>query len=109
MSVKPLGESCRGPGRVFLFTSAAGGMCMSRSVAVRLVLVFVGILGLASIGQAQTGLTGAVDGTISDEAGKPIGGVKVTLTGSKLMGAAIAESEPNGEYHFSALNPGPDF
>ena len=72
-----------------------------------MVLLFLGG-GFSSpaVAQTVTGTTGAVAGLVTDSSTAAAPGVLVTLSGPALMVAAIAVSDPGGDYHFSAVPPG---
>src|SRR6266704_2469652 len=59
---------------------------------------------LAAIPAAAQTLTGSVAGVVKDQQSAVLPGVTVTLTGN--TGARTAISDANGEYRFTALEPG---
>src|ERR1017187_6417088 len=65
-----------------------------------LLLLIVGRLG------AQSGTTGALDGTVKDKDGSPIPEVTVSLVNRATNQTFTAKTAANGTYHFSLLAPG---
>ncbi|MBI3131698.1 MAG: TonB-dependent receptor [Acidobacteria bacterium] len=64
-------------------------------------IIAAGALPLA----AQT--TGNVQGRVVDSKGAPVGGARVTVTGSNLQGARITTSDAEGAFRIGLLPPGP--
>jgi len=55
---------------------------------------------------AQSGTTGALDGTVKDQEGSPIPDVAVSLVNRATNQTFTAKTAANGTYHFSLLAPG---
>src|SRR5262245_16043976 len=70
----------------------------------KVALPFVLVLLLAASAAAQT--TGSITGTITDDAGGLVPGVRVTATSPALMGAQVAVTNADGIYRFPSLPPG---
>ncbi len=59
----------------------------------------------ASAAQAQS--TGSITGNVTDASGAMLPGVRVTLSGERLIGGAQAQTtDPEGNYRFDRLPPG---
>jgi len=69
-------------------------------------LSFVGLLLVAPTAMAQTATTGAVQGVVRDQAGKPLGGVTVIVTSPSLQGEQGAVTDESGSYKITNLPPG---
>ncbi len=67
-------------------------------------LVFV--LLISPLAFTQSRETGAITGTVRDEAGGPLPGVTVTISGPSLMGNRTYVTDARGIYRFPALPPG---
>src|SRR5690349_10250279 len=62
---------------------------------------------LPSVVRAQGGDSGSIVGFVSDQAGNPLRGVKVTAASStQIGGSKVAYSDEEGAFHFRALIPG---
>jgi hypothetical protein len=73
----------------------------------KLSLFFVAALFLASVCFAQSGTTGALNGTVSDPDGANLPGITVTLTSPALVVSQMTTvSNAEGKYRFPALPPG---
>jgi len=70
----------------------------------RCVSALVLMLLLASPAMGQT--TGSINGTITDNSGAVLPGVRVTATSPALMGAQVAVSNEQGQYRFPSIPPG---
>ena len=66
--------------------------------------VMVLALLLSSPAFAQT--TGSINGTITDNSGAILPGVRVTATSPALMGAQVAVTNEQGQYRFPSVPPG---
>lgn len=66
------------------------------------------LLTAASDGMAQTAgdSSGAIVGTVADQTGGVVAGVRVCVSGPALMAARCLESDAGGAYRFLALPPG---
>ena len=69
----------------------------------RSIFLFLGIAGIASFAAAQSS-TGTVKGVLSDESGAGI--PAATLTISNTAGKRTAQSQADGTYIFSGVQPG---
>jgi Carboxypeptidase regulatory-like domain len=69
------------------------------------VLLIAGLLGLSETAYAQKGLT-SLRGTITDPSGGTVSGVSLTLTDLASRAKRQLTTKDNGEYEYSALNPG---
>src|SRR5277367_3541191 len=67
--------------------------------AIALLLTFSGSA------RAQSG-SGSIIGTVTDKSGAVMANVKVTVSGSALMGERSAVTGANGEYRITTLDPG---
>jgi hypothetical protein len=72
--------------------------------AVRIFFLFLSVVAVAMPVAAQT--TGAVLGSVSDEAGGVLPGVTVEARGPSLQGSRLAVSGNSGDYRLSLLPPG---
>ncbi|HTW22185.1 MAG TPA: carboxypeptidase-like regulatory domain-containing protein, partial [Candidatus Baltobacteraceae bacterium] len=73
--------------------------------ALSLLACFAFLLACAAPSLAQTGSTGALDGTVTDPSGGVIVGATVALT-SATGEVRTATTDANGSYKFSLLQPG---
>jgi hypothetical protein len=76
-----------------------------KQLILSLVLLIAGLLGLSETGYAQKGLT-SLRGTITDPSGGTVSGVSLTLTDLASQAKRQLTTKDNGEYEYSALNPG---
>ena len=67
---------------------------------------FLVLLFLAPLAFSQSKETGAITGTVLDEAGTPLPGVTVTISSPSLMGTRTYVSDARGVFRFPALPPG---
>ncbi len=65
-----------------------------------------GIVLLASSVFGQGGTTGSINGKVTDSSGAPIPGVKVTVTGTALIGEESQMTTEQGLYRFPTLPAG---
>jgi len=72
----------------------------------KFLIAFISILLFSPLAFAQSRETGAITGIITDEAGAPLPGVTVTLSGPSLMGTRTYVTDARGVYRFPALPPG---
>lgn len=72
----------------------------------RIFIPLLVILLLTPLVFSQSKETGAITGTVVDEAGSPLPGVTVTISGSTLMGARTYVTDARGVFRFPALPPG---
>ncbi|HOM94984.1 MAG TPA: carboxypeptidase-like regulatory domain-containing protein, partial [Candidatus Saccharicenans sp.] len=72
----------------------------------KFLIVFMSVLLFSPLVFAQSRETGAITGTVIDEAGAPLPGVTVTLSGPSLMGIRTYVTDARGVYRFPALPPG---
>jgi outer membrane receptor protein involved in Fe transport len=70
------------------------------------ILVAVGLAFLATTAHAQTSTTGAIRGTVEDQAGQPVVGATVIVTSPALQGQQADLTEGDGTYYVSNLAPG---
>src|SRR5271170_4712316 len=68
-------------------------------------LVFLCVLPIAAL--AQTGMGGAIDGTVIDPNGALVPGAKVTATNVQTGVATTVSTSGGGVYAFPILAPGP--
>ncbi len=68
-------------------------------------LLVLAILFVPRAGAAQ-GVTGNLDGTVTDDTGGTLPGVTVTLGGASMMGTKIDVTSESGAYRFPAIPPG---
>jgi len=78
---------------------------MSASVLKRGVSV-MGVLCLFVALSARAQNVGSLIGTVTDQSGAAVAGAKVTITDESSGLTRTTESDKNGEYNFSQLNPG---
>lgn len=78
------------------------GVCMY----LRLSLLAGIILCCAPASHAQTSITGALAGTITDSTGAVVPGAKVTILNQSTKGERSTTSGPSGRYNFAFLSPG---
>ena len=71
-----------------------------------LVAVFAALLLLPSISMAQSVVTGAITGTVTDPSGAVIVGAAATLTSTATGAALTAETTATGAYSFGLVKPG---
>lgn len=71
--------------------------------------VFLLILSGAWIVSAQTALTGALQGTVSDPSGAPLAQARVELTNPQLHIRFSQVTGPDGAFRFLRLTPGADY
>jgi Carboxypeptidase regulatory-like domain/TonB-dependent Receptor Plug Domain len=71
-----------------------------------LVAMFAALLLLPSVIMAQSEVTGAINGTITDPSGAVIAGATVTLTSPATGESLTAESNASGGYSFGLVKPG---
>jgi len=64
------------------------------------------VLLISPLAFTQSRETGAITGTVTDEAGAPLPGVTVTISGPNLMGTRTYVTDARGIYRFPALPPG---
>jgi Carboxypeptidase regulatory-like domain/TonB-dependent Receptor Plug Domain len=70
------------------------------------VAVFAALLFLPSISLAQSVVTGAINGTVTDPSGAVIVGATATLTSTATGAALTAETTATGAYSFGLVKPG---
>src|SRR5262245_52479013 len=79
--------------------------------AFRFARAFVVLVWLTSVAQtahAQLPQNSALVGRITDEAGLPVAGVQVAVSGARLLTTAITtETTSSGEFRVDGLPPGP--
>ena len=68
-------------------------------------LLAVGLV-LASTAFGQGITTSAINGFVTDKAGKPVGGATITVKHEPTGTVASTTSRPNGQYNISGLRPG---
>ncbi len=61
---------------------------------------------VAAAASAQTNVTGAIAGRVTDPSGLALGGVTVTASSSALQGARTSVASANGDYTIPFLPPG---
>jgi hypothetical protein len=71
-----------------------------------LVAVFAALLLLPSISMAQSVVTGAITGTVTDPSGAVVVGATATLTSTATGAALTAETTATGAYSFGLVKPG---
>jgi hypothetical protein len=71
-----------------------------------LVAMFAALLLLPSVIMAQSVVTGAINGTVTDPSGAVIAGASVTLTSPATGESLTAESNASGGYSFGLVKPG---
>ena len=71
-----------------------------------LVAMFAALLLLPSVIMAQSIVTGAINGTVTDPSGAVIAGATVTLTSPATGESLTAESNASGGYSFGLVKPG---
>src|ERR1700722_6520289 len=80
---------------------------MSSGQALRLItFLVVGTLHVAATASAQSIVTGAVTGTITDQTGSRVAGATATLQNAATADSETAISTASGIYDFSLLKPG---
>jgi hypothetical protein len=72
----------------------------------KFLIALISILLFSPLAFAQSRETGAIIGTVTDEAGAPLPGATVTLSGTNLMGTRTYVTDARGVYRFPALPPG---
>ncbi|MDD8020735.1 MAG: TonB-dependent receptor [Acidobacteriota bacterium] len=72
----------------------------------KFLVVVILVLILSPLALAQSRETGAITGTITDQAGAPLPGVTVTISASSLMAPRTYVTQARGTYRFPALPPG---
>jgi hypothetical protein len=81
-------------------------MAMIRIVICSSLTLAVLLVGGPAAGQMVSATTGAINGNIVDEVGKPLADVTVTIFSPSLMGLRTARTNTDGRYRFPALPPG---
>ncbi|MGB8542771.1 MAG: carboxypeptidase-like regulatory domain-containing protein [Candidatus Acidiferrales bacterium] len=71
-----------------------------------LVAMFAALLLLPSVIMAQSIVTGAINGTVTDPSGAVIAGAAITLTSTATGESLTAESNASGGYSFGLVKPG---
>lgn len=71
----------------------------------RLVYVLVALV-LIPVPDAAAGPTGDLATLVTDEVGRPLPGVALTITGTGMLGGRSARTGPDGRFVFRALLPG---
>jgi Carboxypeptidase regulatory-like domain/TonB-dependent Receptor Plug Domain len=71
-----------------------------------LVAMFAALLLLPSVIMAQSVVTGAINGTVTDPSGAVIAGAAITLTSPATGASLTAESNASGGYSFGLVKPG---
>ncbi|HMJ54108.1 MAG TPA: carboxypeptidase-like regulatory domain-containing protein [Polyangiaceae bacterium] len=75
-------------------------------IAIAMVTVLIG----PSLALAQSGAAGSIGGTVTDQSGNPLRGVKITATSDVLMGPGkVATSNEEGSFHIQGLPPGTSY
>ena len=69
-------------------------------------LLIVACLGLAALATSQELQTGAIRGRVTDDAGQPLPGVSITISGPALIGKVTAVTNAEGMFRAPALTPG---
>jgi outer membrane receptor protein involved in Fe transport len=78
----------------------------SASAGLRITL-FVGLAAaVASPLAAQVASTGRIVGAVTDDSGGVLPGVRVELTGERIMGTQTFTTDEDGQYRFGSLPPG---
>jgi hypothetical protein len=70
----------------------------------RSIFLFLGIAWIAAVAAAQTSSTGTVHGVLTDDSGAVIPAAMVSMTNT--AGKHDAQSQPDGTYTFSGIQPG---
>lgn len=77
----------------------------ARILGLALILVLLALAGPAA--QAQTSITGSVQGTVKDQKGEALPGVVITLSSSALVSRQVSVvTDEKGSYRFPSLPPG---
>jgi Carboxypeptidase regulatory-like domain/TonB-dependent Receptor Plug Domain/TonB dependent receptor len=71
-----------------------------------LVAVFAALLLLPGVALAQSTVTGAINGTVTDPSGAVISGASVTLTSTATGESFTTQSNTTGSYSFGLVKPG---
>src|SRR5947208_81862 len=82
---------------------------MSESKTRPLVICIALLLLTAALGSAQTGITGEIQGKVTDSSGGALPGVTITLSGASMMGTQTSVTGESGSYRFPALAAGSDY
>ncbi len=72
-------------------------------------VVIAGVIAALNITTAQTAITGAIQGAITDPAGRPVSGITVRLEGGPLGRTMSEVTNSEGVYRFLRLAPADDY
>src|SRR5215469_6925977 len=85
--------------------SPGGRYMNSRNRALALAML-VSLSAMSAAAQTASSTEGTINGTITDSSGAVLPGVRITLSGSAVMGTPVTTTDQNGAYRFPALAPG---
>src|ERR1700741_4094453 len=70
------------------------------------ILLAIGLLAIGAGTNAQSIVTGAINGTVTNASGAVVEGANVTLVSEATQETQTAVTGPNGAFQFSLLKPG---